>query len=46
MSDQLPMDQWVVNRVRISAKFVSDFNIFYTQYFNGATCMLWSSSEE
>ena len=27
-------------------KFVSDFNILYTQYFNGATCKLCSGSEE
>ena len=46
MSDQLPLDQWVVNRVAVSAKFASDFNILYTQYLNGATCILSSSSEE
>ena len=46
MSDQLPLDQWVVNRVAVSAKFASDFNILHTQYLNGATCILSSSSEE
>ena len=46
MSDQLPLDQWVLNRVAVSAKFASDFNILYTQYLNGATCILSSSSEE
>ena len=40
MSDQLPLDQWIANRVGISAKFVSDFSILYTQYFKGATCIL------
>ena len=44
--DQLPVDQWAVNRFAVSAKFVSDFNIIYTQYFNGATCILCSGSEE
>ena len=46
MSDQLPLDQQIVNRVAVSAKFVSDFNILYTQYFNGATCILRSGSVE
>ena len=46
MSDHFPLDQWVVNRAAVSAKFVSDFNVLYTQYFNGAPCILCSGSEE
>ena len=46
MSDQLLRDQWVVNRVPVSEKFVSDFNTLYTQHFNGDTCILRSGSEE
>ena len=46
MSDQLRLDQLLVDRVAVSAKFVSDFNILCTQYFNGATCILCSGFEE